>query len=86
MTLDDLIKEGEIIKTTAKQGQFGPYLTGEEYATWINKCILYMEKNHSDSELRTKFIDASKNALGNGVHPHFENMMGVLKALRAFES
>lgn len=80
--LDDLIAEGERIKGSAKSGQFGPYLSGEEYAVWINKCILFLEKNYEDSTMTERFIEASKNANGHGVHPHFDNMMGVLKALK----
>lgn len=86
MSVSDIIKnlilEGEDVKKRASRpSSYGrPYLVGEEYETWISKCIVILQKYFKQSELYEKFIQASKEAVGNGDN-YYDTMIGVLKAL-----
>ncbi|WP_340017887.1 hypothetical protein [Paenibacillus sp. FSL H3-0457] len=62
----------------------GEFLTGEDYETWIAKGILFMERTYPNDTLTKKFIEASKDAAGNGVS-HYNTMIGILRALNEYE-
>lgn len=84
--LEKLIVEGEQVKLTCAQGEtHSPYFKGENYEKWMSKCTLFLETKYPEQTLTKKFIEASKNAIGNGVK-YLDTMMGILKALKEFES
>lgn len=84
--LEKLIAEGEQVRQTcATQGSRGPYFTGENYVKWMSKCTLFLENKYPDRTLTKKFIETTKNAIGNGAE-YLDEMMGILKALKEFES
>ena len=60
------------------------YIDGEDYEKWIAKCVIYMEKNHTDSALYGQFLETSKNAVGKD-KTYYEKMMGILKAIQEME-
>lgn len=83
--LKNLINEGQEIRKQAKASSMGgEYISGEDYETWIAKCILFLEKNYPNQTLTKKFIAASERAVGNGTE-FYDTMIGVLKALKEHE-
>ncbi|WP_416731359.1 hypothetical protein [Fictibacillus sp. JL2B1089] len=88
ITLKDLIKEGEEVKSRNMKNSSmgGYYISGEEYEMWIAKCIIFLENNEDEysSTLIGKFIKASEKAVGNG-EEHYNTMMGILKAFDQME-
>lgn len=78
--LKELIKEGEDLKKFIQSGMVGEFITGEEYAKWIYKCIGYLEKKHTSTTATKRFIEESKHAVGNDVK-HYQIMLGIMKAL-----
>lgn len=81
--IDNLITEGEvIIEKAVTSGLYGiPCYKGEEYETWISKCMYLMENYFKDTDWYNKFQSASKNAVGNGKE-YYDTMIGVLKAIK----
>jgi len=80
--LDKLIQDGENLKQYLQDSSMGgKYLTGEQYATWIGRCLMYFEKNHASTVLAKRFTQESDNAIGNS-DSHYYNMLGYLKALK----
>lgn len=87
MALEELISLGESVrKTCAKKSAYGisEFLSGEDYEKWIAQGIMYMEKNHKDSPLFDRFMEASKTASGSDVS-HYDVMMGILKAIKDYD-
>ncbi|OKP95399.1 hypothetical protein [Paenibacillus sp. P46E] len=87
MNLDQLIAEGEGVRTSCFEvGAYGVggFLTGLPYEEWISKSIYYLEDNCDNATLLNRFRTAATNAAGNDTK-HYDTMMGVLKALKAFE-
>lgn len=84
MTLESLITEGEQVKArNGKNSSMGGYyITGEEYETWIAKCIIFLEDHQGEfsQTLIDRFRKASERAVGNG-EEYYNTMMGILKAL-----
>ena len=83
MTLKDLIQEGESVKASnTKTGMSGDFITGEEYETWIAKCIIFLENHEGDFSptVVERFVKASEKAVGNSVKL-YHTMIGILKAL-----
>jgi len=84
--LEKLIAEGEQVRLTCTQpGMIGHFITGKDYTKWIYKCTLFLEKTYPNQTVTTRFIEASVNALGND-EVHLDTMMGILKAIKEFES
>lgn len=82
MTIKELITEGEQVKSkNTKSDSTGKIscISGEEYANWIAKCIIYLQRKKYNQEMTKRFIDEAKNAVGNGLE-HYDKMMGILKA------
>lgn len=86
MNIDDLIKEGEIVKQTCtKTSKLVPeYLSGIKYEIWINNCIIFMDENYRDSPLYEHFSKVAKIAVGNTIHCYNE-IMGILRTIKERE-
>lgn len=93
--LNDLISEGMLVYQKCYHhiedvggvvmiGISDHYIDGEDYEKWIAKCVIYMEKNHTNSALYNQFLATSENAVGRD-KTHYEKMMGILKAIQEME-
>lgn len=79
--LVELIKEGELMKiNNYHSSEFGNYVQGEDYEKWIAKCIIFLEDNYWQRTITQRFINASKDAVGNDVM-HYDTMMGIIKGI-----
>jgi hypothetical protein len=80
--LEDLINQGENVKRSCYHvSEYGSYLAGVEYETWISKCILFLNNYFTDNDLTVKFKNASISAVNNSIE-YFDTMIGVLYAIR----
>jgi hypothetical protein len=84
--LDNLIKEGESLKSIMEDSAFGTVkiIRGEEYEKWIAKSSLYIDKYYKDSPLNERFANAARAAKDNTDH-HYNVMLGILKGIKEFE-
>lgn len=81
MNIKDLISEGEQVKQrNFTKGTYGTdYISGEEYERWIAKCVILLQRSKFNTEMTNRFVEVSKNAVGNGPE-RYDAMMGILKA------
>ena len=90
--LEKLITEGEQVRRECdSRGEtcshlLGDGYTSENYAKFIAKSILFLEKNYPGQTLTSTFIRASSTAIGWGGADRLDVMTGILKAIREFES
>lgn len=80
--LSELINEGNTVaKNNTKGSQFGIYIDGQEYETWITKSSLFLNKFMVGNPIVEKFDEAAKSAVGNG-EEYFYTMIGVLEGVK----
>lgn len=63
--LNELINQGEIAKINClKSGQFGKYIYGEEYETWLACCTRYLQIVYPKDKQTIRFIEIAQDANG----------------------
>ncbi|MFE6167515.1 toll/interleukin-1 receptor domain-containing protein [Viridibacillus arvi] len=79
--LELLIVEGkEISDNCLVPGIYRNNIKGIEYVTWIQKCIMFLNKHVSDKEIYSRFKKSAEKANGNSSQ-YLEEMLGILVAL-----
>ncbi|MGE8079254.1 hypothetical protein [Peribacillus loiseleuriae] len=84
MNLDELIKEGEVLRDSAKPDEWGifMFLKGEGLEMWSSKCVIYMDEKSDNQFLYEKVKENAKD-LNNGGYEKCLAILGVLKAMKA---
>lgn len=83
MLLEDLIKEGEALRDSAKLDGFGiaNVLKGEGLEVWGSKCVIYFEENSENMFLIEKVKTNAKDLTNDGYDKCLA-ILGVLKATK----
>jgi len=84
LMLEQLIHEGEEIKRYVKKITSGQYIKGEEYIKWITKCIIFLERNYTNSAVTKRFIHESENSTDNNAKS-YNVMLAIMKGLNESE-
>lgn len=81
MTIEQLIEEGEKLKSFNRKNEYGDWFEGQEYEEWKAKSLLFIERTYGDTTVGKDFILASKQTDMKS----YNKMMGILKALKNYD-
>ncbi len=83
--LKKLIQEGISLEKEVNEDMGLKYFESVKFETWMSKCILYLERNKSDSSLTSKVVDKNKKLTKMNNFEFYHFLLGTLQAMKELE-